>query len=199
MHWRLSYHADRAAAKIADRHYSRKTIGSHQFTPPGRKLVLATDHALWVTSWPFGEYVKHAWPGAMMCSIFRNESDVLSSTLIREALAATRWRYPELPPQGMITFIDRKKTETEPGVLLPHGWIPSGRPHERRAARAAPAARGVSSRDRAAHDAAEPLLSLCYHAGRWPIVACGRDAGRLRFIGVSWLLVGGRPRPNIYP
>ena len=56
MNWHLSNHCAARAIPLADRHYSRKTVGSPQFTPPGRKLVLLTDEAdaLWVTSWPFG-------------------------------------------------------------------------------------------------------------------------------------------------
>ncbi len=63
--WRLSYRADPRALPLADRHYSRKTPGSPQFVPPGRSLVLLTDDAdaLWVTSWPYAQYVQHAWGG----------------------------------------------------------------------------------------------------------------------------------------
>lgn len=44
-----------------------------------------------------------------MCSAFRNEGAGLSSTLIREAVAATRWRWPDVPPLGMITFVNTDK------------------------------------------------------------------------------------------
>lgn len=93
MQWRISNRADPQAVALADRHYSRQKIGSPQFVPPGRCLVLLNENAtaLWVTSWPFAEYVKHAWAGAWVCSLFRNESTVLSSALIREAVAVTRW------------------------------------------------------------------------------------------------------------
>jgi hypothetical protein len=80
--------------------------------------VLLTENAdaLWVTSWPFGEYVKHAWPGAWVCSCFRNEGPLLSSELILAALAATRAVW-EPPAEGMITFVDRDKTrpKRDPG------------------------------------------------------------------------------------
>jgi hypothetical protein len=66
-------------------------------------------NAYWVTSWPFAEYVKHAWAGAWLCSAFRNESRVLSSCLVRDAVAATRAFYGEPPPLGMVTFVDRSK------------------------------------------------------------------------------------------
>jgi hypothetical protein len=115
--WELSYRADPLARAIADRHYNRQKVGSAQFVPPGRCLVLRTPNALWVTSWPYTRYVRHAWAGAWMCSAFRNESDVLSSTLIREAVAATRWRWPEIPDLGMVTFVNAAKVrrKRDPG------------------------------------------------------------------------------------
>jgi len=117
--WTLSHRADPRAVTIADRHYNRQKVGTPQFVPPGRCLVLLTPDAdaLWVTSWPFGQYVKHAWPGAWVCSCFRNESDHLSSDLIRDAVAATRWRYGDPPARGMVTFVDASKVrhKRDPG------------------------------------------------------------------------------------
>jgi hypothetical protein len=119
MIWHLTYRADRRAARIADRHYNRQKVGSAQFVPPGRCMVLIDEHAtaLWVTSFPFAEYVHHAWPGAWVCSCFRNESATLSSELIRDAVAATRWycaniwNEPE-PVMGMVTFVDTAKVKS---------------------------------------------------------------------------------------
>ena len=110
MRWALSHRFDPVAAAIADRHYNRRKIGSPQFVPPGRCLVLlAGEAAVWVTSWPFAEYTKHAWAGAWVNSCFRNEGAGLSSELIREAVAATIWRYGNPPPLGMVTFINTGK------------------------------------------------------------------------------------------
>jgi hypothetical protein len=113
MLWDISNRADRRAAALADRHYNRQKIGSPQFVPPGRCLVLLTPNAdaFWITSYPFTEYVKHAWAGAWVCSAFRNESDTLSSKLIIDAVAATRWRWPDVPSLGMITFVDTTKVK----------------------------------------------------------------------------------------
>jgi hypothetical protein len=116
--WTLSHRADKRALPLADRHYNRQKPGSPQFVPPGRCFVLLTPEAdaLWVTSWPFAQYVKHAWAGAWVNSFFRNESPYLSSELIREAVAATRAHYGEPPPRGMVTFVDaRKVRSTNPG------------------------------------------------------------------------------------
>jgi hypothetical protein len=117
--WALSWRADPVAQRIADRHYNRQKVGSPQFVPPGRCLVLVTAcaRALWITSWPFAEYVQHDWAGAWVCSAFRNEGAGLSSDLIREAVACSRWRWPEVPALGMITFVDASKVrrKRDPG------------------------------------------------------------------------------------
>lgn len=108
--WRLSWRADPAARAIADRHYNRQAVGATQFVPPGRCLVLLADSpALWITSWPIAEYVQHAWAGAWMCSCFRNEGPTLSSELITQAVAITRWRWSDVPSLGMVTFVDADK------------------------------------------------------------------------------------------
>lgn len=119
--WHLSHRADPRAVAVADRHYNRQKVGSPQFVPPGSCLVLLTEEAgaLWVTSWPKGEYVRHAWPGAWVNSLFRNERRdlYLSSELIREAVAATCAYYGKPPKQGMVTFVDRDEVnpKRDPG------------------------------------------------------------------------------------
>jgi len=133
MNWFLSHRADARALPLADRHYNRQKIGSPQFLPPGRCFALIVmggtlgdrATAVWATSFPYAQYVKHQWAGAWMNSIFRNESDILSSDLIREAVAITRWYHatnpkwavePE-PAHGMMTFVDAEKTrhKRDPG------------------------------------------------------------------------------------
>jgi len=113
MLWRLSNRADPLARELADRHYNRQKIGAPQFVPPGRCMVLyahtATGKAFWVTSWPFAEYVKHAWAGAWVCSAFRNEGAAAASELVTQAVAATIAFFGPAPELGMITFVDRKK------------------------------------------------------------------------------------------
>lgn len=163
--WILSDRADPVARKIADKHYNRQSRcihcggatrvcecyeGSANFAPPGRCLVLRhPSPALWITSWPFAEYVKHAWAGAWVCSAFRNEGSDLSSTLIVSALAATVWTWPA-PPSipawdiarlrdrshvspiriAMVTFVDESKTRTkrDPGRCFRRaGFVDIGR------------------------------------------------------------------------
>lgn len=84
--------------------------------PPGGCVVLyagrpGDGEAVWGTSTPFAQFVKHAWAGAWMCSIFRNEGAGIASELIRDAIAATRAVAGDPPQLGMITFIDRKKVK----------------------------------------------------------------------------------------
>jgi hypothetical protein len=118
MRWCWSDRFDVEVLPIADRHYNRRKVGSPQFVPPGRNIVLKTvcGRALWVSSWPFAEYVRHAWPGAWVNSLFRNEGAGLSSELIREAVAVTRsvWPAPEL---GIVTFVnaDKIRRKRDPG------------------------------------------------------------------------------------
>lgn len=111
MNWRLSHRADPRALPLADKHYNRQKPGTPQFVPPGRCVVLLTPEAdaLWVSSWPFAEYVKHEWAGAWICSCFRNESNHLSSDLVKQAEAVTRFVWGEPPELGFVTFVDPTK------------------------------------------------------------------------------------------
>ena len=118
MRWCFSWKADPLARAIADRHYNRQKIGAPQFVPPGRCVVLRTSaaDAVWVTSWPFAQFVKHQWAGAWINTLFRNESSHLSSELIREAIAATLTFWPA-PSNGIVTFVDAAKVrrKRDPG------------------------------------------------------------------------------------
>lgn len=122
MIWQYTHRADRTAAKIADRHYSRQKPGTDQFTPPGRVLVLVTPEydAVWATSWPYPEYVNRAYKTAWVNSLFRNESGNLSSEMILRAIAATRWYFGEPPDEGMITLIDPRKVRPMKRRGQPH-------------------------------------------------------------------------------
>ena len=112
--WQVVRRNDPQAAALADRHYSRKSPGHPQFTPPGRCLVLLATHghAVWVSSWPYPQYATHSFmqEDVWLCTLFRNEAPDLyrSSDLIRQAVAATRWQWTP-PAAGMITFVDTTK------------------------------------------------------------------------------------------
>jgi hypothetical protein len=106
MLWTLSDRADPDCLPLADRHYNRQKPGSPQFVPPGRCVVLKARSAVWVTSWPYAEFVKHKWAGAWINSLFRKECEGLASAFIVDAVAATRAIWPEVPPKGLVSFID---------------------------------------------------------------------------------------------
>jgi hypothetical protein len=135
VNWFRSWRADPVVRTLADRHYSRKTVGASQFSPPGRNLTLRTlaGDAAWVTSWPLPEYVDHRWGDCWTCTLFRNEGAVLSSELITEAEAATAAQFGEAPAGGFLTFVDEKKVESEnPGYcFLMAGWRKIGRTKDR--------------------------------------------------------------------
>jgi hypothetical protein len=62
-------------------------------------------------------------------SLFRREGGELASEMIRQAVAATRWRWPEIPPLGMVTFVDAGKVrrKRDPGrCYIRAGFEPDG-------------------------------------------------------------------------
>ncbi|MEI9995146.1 MAG: hypothetical protein WDM91_11165 [Rhizomicrobium sp.] len=114
MIWTPSNRGHTPARLLADRHYSRQKVGSPQFMPPGscRVLVAGNSKAVFGLSFPKAEYVKHAWPGAWIVSIFRNEdAGPLASKMIRDALAVmqTEYGYGAPPEIGCVSFVDPKK------------------------------------------------------------------------------------------
>lgn len=113
MKWERILSLDAGLRVLASRHYSRQTPESAQLAPPGRRLYFVTPcrRALWASS-----RQKYAAPhrlGAWVCTFFRNEGAGLSSLLIRDAVAATRFAWGEPPARGMITEIDPKKTRAK--------------------------------------------------------------------------------------
>lgn len=116
MIWRASHRFDTPARLLADRHYNRQKVGSPQFMPAGSCRVLLAENkkAVFGLSFPKPEFVKHAWPGAWICSIFRNEdAGPLASDMIRDAMAAMQTLYGASPALGCVTFVDPKKV---PGI-----------------------------------------------------------------------------------
>lgn len=141
--WVESHRADPEVVPLADRHYNRQKIGAPQFVPPGRCHVLKigtaeqlrtpdSGAAFWVTSWPFAEYVKHAWAGAWVCSAFRSEGAGEASALIRSAIISTARKWPEVPDLGMVSFIDPSKVtprKIRGRSTWGHSWFEAGFHH----------------------------------------------------------------------
>src|SRR5262249_3658100 len=117
MHWILSHKSSAPARALADRHYNRQSVGSPWIAPPGRWIVLVTPaaDAVWVTVQQ--RFASHRWPAAWTCTLFRNESPVRSSQLIRQAVAVTRFLWGDAPADGFITFVNPAKVrrKRDPG------------------------------------------------------------------------------------
>jgi hypothetical protein len=124
--WEITHKGDQECRKLADRHYSRQTIGAKLFTRPGKNLVLRTKDAdaVWVTWQGIRDDGINAWE----CTIFRNESRYLSSDLIREAVEITLREWGSPPKDGLITYVDQSKIRSvNPGFcFLKAGWMKDG-------------------------------------------------------------------------
>lgn len=117
--WIMSHRNDSRAARIADRHYSRVTVGSRWFVRPAKSLVLVTANydALWVSLWPIPEYNRIKLNNSFQCSLFRNESSNLSSSMILDAMRITESQWGPPPRDGWVTFVDprRVRHKRDPG------------------------------------------------------------------------------------
>jgi hypothetical protein len=120
-------HYDPEMAKLADRHYSRRTPGASQFAYAGRKLVLRDTQGtvLWVWMWPYDELRMDKQTG-YNCAIFRNESSRRSSDIILEAeqMAFAKWG-----PNRVYTYVAADKIKsTNPGFCFQcAGWTKVGK------------------------------------------------------------------------
>lgn len=133
MTWHRVTKFDPRACALADRHYSRRKIGSPQFMPPGQTIVLLSADELAVWGWwrPHPESGIRAMNGldGWTCTIFRNEGGVRSSDLILDAerfLLATGY---DIGPDGMLTYVwDRRVASSNPGYCFQcAGWTRKGR------------------------------------------------------------------------
>jgi len=111
---------------LADRHYSRRTVGARQFLYSGRKLVLrdALGEVLWAWIFPDPAMRMDGQTG-YNCAIFRNESLRRSSEIVLEAErhAIDKWG----PGRGY-TYVDpRRIKSTNPGYCYKiAGWRQMG-------------------------------------------------------------------------
>lgn len=119
MYWKHVHHLDVRARLLADRHYSRQTPGAREFCPPGNKIVLLglNNDALWVSHRPDpnANLLQRRADGFDYWDnpYFRNESGMVASELIKQALAITLyiWGVEQLPPDGFHTFVNPTKVK----------------------------------------------------------------------------------------
>lgn len=101
-------HFDGEMSMLADRHYSRRTVGARQFLYSGRKLVLRNAEGTVLFGWVWGQDdMRMDGQTGYNCAIFRNESLRRASDIILEAerLAFDKWG-----PNRLYTYIDPAKT-----------------------------------------------------------------------------------------
>jgi hypothetical protein len=115
-------HFDQECRQLADRHYSRRTVGARQFCYSGRKLVLrdAQGLVLFVWMWP-DEVMRMDGQAGYNCAMFRNESPRRSSDIIleAEAMAIDKWG-----PNRLYAYVDAAKIKSaNPGYCFKMaGW-----------------------------------------------------------------------------
>ena len=119
--WEQVTKFDRRAAALADRHYSRRKVGSPQFMPPGETVVLLLRGGGAVFGWwrphPRSGIKQMNGLDGWTCSIFRNESDLRSSDLILDAELALSGR--TCGPDGLLTYVwDKKVRSANPGYCF---------------------------------------------------------------------------------
>ena len=113
---------DRECALLADRHYSRRTVGARQFAYSGRKLVLRDTCGLVLFVWMFPDpAMRMDGQTGYNNAIFRNESARQSSEIILEA---ERYAVEKWGPNRAYTYIDARKVQSRnPGYCFKvAGW-----------------------------------------------------------------------------
>lgn len=139
LYWHIVGKAEPDAAALADKHYSRRKIGSPQFMPPGQTLVLLGMMRNAVFGWwrphPRSGLIAMNKLSGWTCTIFRNDSEgrLLSSLLVLEAeriLAIVH--YDDCGPDGMLTYVWDEKVRSNnsknPGSCFKAaGWVAIGR------------------------------------------------------------------------
>lgn len=131
IYWQRITKFDPRGAQLADRHYSRRTVGSPQFMPPGQTVILWAPGAVfgwWRPDPASGIKAMNGLDG-WTCTIFRNESGMRSSALILDAELAIAEGGHGCGPSGLITYVwDKKVRSANPGACFKAaGWKRSGR------------------------------------------------------------------------
>lgn len=138
LHWFAIKDADPRGRHLYERHYSclnlkarhrnRFSRNGRHFVGPGEKLVLLTADSKALFVWK--KFIDKSGQRGVNCAIFRNESKVLSSTLILEAeqIAWKKW-----PGARLYTYVDPSSIRsTNPGYCFKvAGWSPCGRTKKR--------------------------------------------------------------------
>lgn len=137
-HWHRVTKFDGIAARLADRHYSRRKPGSPQFMPPGQTIVLLSHDQQSVFGWwrpdPSSGIKAMNGRDGWTCTIFRREGGPRASDLILDAeLAIAEFGY-DVGPDGLLTYVhDSKVAGSHPGYCFKcAGWNVVGRSADNR-------------------------------------------------------------------
>lgn len=126
--WTQVYDGNPIGLALFQRHYSYRAYKDGRkpklFVGPGEKLVLIKTDGLALFVWR--KFISMDNQSGINCSVFRNESTMLSSELIRaaELIAWKRW-----PGQRLYTYVNPRKisNRTNPGFCFKvTGWRTCG-------------------------------------------------------------------------
>lgn len=121
--WWLTKDGDRACLELYERHYSayRYADGRRrsQFVGPGEHIVLRTYEADALFVWR--RFIDDSGQKGINCAVFRNESHIRSSELIRQACAIADFAWPGA---RHYTYVNAGKVRSaNPGFcFLAAGW-----------------------------------------------------------------------------
>ena len=110
------------------RHYSaHKYKGDLRIVGPGEHMILMTQDCLALFAWRKGHDSGYRWHGidaqiGVNCTIFRNEGDMLSSDLIKEADEMAWRRWPTEPRHYTYVNADKIKSSHPGYCFLMAGW-----------------------------------------------------------------------------
>lgn len=117
--WHIVKDGDTAAKELQLRHYSCHDYKDKRepklFVGPGEKLVLLTTEADALFAW---RYFEDDWlkGKGLFCAIYRNESGLKGTVLLKQALRVAECRWPGEP---QFTYVDPKKIKsTNPGCVF---------------------------------------------------------------------------------
>ncbi len=127
IHWQEYKDGHPIGLEMYERHYSAYQYADGRerklFCGPGEKTVLMTSNhdALFV----WRKFIDASGQKGVNCAVFRNEGNILSSELIKEAMAIAWMRWPG---QRLYTYVNAEKIRsTNPGYcFLKAGWQKCG-------------------------------------------------------------------------
>lgn len=122
-HWWFTRDGDQQCLEMYQRHYSQRDYADGRevklFVGPGDKLVLSALDASAMFVWR--RFIDDSGEQGVNCAVFRNESAILSSILIRQACDVA-WN--EWPDSRLYTYVNPFKVRSKnPGFcFLMAGW-----------------------------------------------------------------------------